>query len=114
MFVENNKFMLGKYAFLNVIFLFCVHSVFVCIHMALSLSYSPPFTARMDLMENITFFSALEKYEQTRKVKGNESDRIFRIMNVYVVPRIPGREIFLLMLPGTTATQHGYFSGSLG
>lgn len=61
--------------------LFCVHFLFVCVHMALSIRPRARFTEKWF---DIFFLpSLLENCEQTRKVEANESDRIFRIMNVF-------------------------------
>ena len=84
MFVENNKFMLEKYAFQpcfqrhfppRFVYTFCL-SIYTWL--SLRLSYTRDLL-RNDLMENV--FSS-KNCEQTRKVEGNKSDRMSRIMNV--------------------------------
>lgn len=67
--------MLGKYVFQRQ---FPPRCVCLCTHGPLSLSY-PRNLLRNDLME---IFSSSENCEQTRKVKGNDSDRISRIINM--------------------------------
>lgn len=133
MFVENNKFMLGKYVFLNVIFFCCcffVYTLLVCLytHDGWGLSHRRPLT-RPTFRAREKWFDIFHQREcfffyiffllcfigktvsRHGRWKRNESDRIFRIMNVCVYAGgsfvllwwrrwNPGeRNIFLLMLP---------------
>lgn len=82
MFVENNKFMLGKYVFQRHFPPLCVHFLCLSVYTWLFTLIIHSLAIYWEMIWWKILFSSSENCEQTRKVEGNESDRILRIMNV--------------------------------